>query len=84
MNQFTLADALFFPQLAFVVRSGYPLEKLPKLSKIYTICWAFAVTKYIIFKKSKLIFFQTPIMKMSASDRRRRKAGHHIGKRRPI
>ena len=31
-DEFTMADVIFFPQLAFCVRVGYPLEKLPKLS----------------------------------------------------
>jgi hypothetical protein len=33
LNQFTLSDALFFPQLAFAVRCGYPIEKYPRLSE---------------------------------------------------
>lgn len=32
-EEFSLADVFFFPQLAFVVRMGYPIEKHPKLSK---------------------------------------------------
>ncbi len=32
-DEFTMADALFYPQLAFIVRMGYPLEKFPKLSE---------------------------------------------------
>ncbi|RNA03871.1 glutathione S-transferase A-like [Brachionus plicatilis] len=35
-SQFSMADVIFFPQLAFCVRMGYPLEsKCPKLFKYY-------------------------------------------------
>jgi glutathione S-transferase len=33
-DEFSLADVFFFPQLAFAVRMGYPIERHPKLSKI--------------------------------------------------
>lgn len=31
-NELTLADVIFFPQLAVAVRCGYPIEKWPRLS----------------------------------------------------
>ena len=34
-DQFTLADVMFFIQLAFVVRMGYPLQRYPKLQQYY-------------------------------------------------
>lgn len=36
-NEFTMADVIFFPQLAFPVRMGYPLEKFPKLKEYYDL-----------------------------------------------
>nr|UOU03286.1 glutathione S-transferase [Brachionus rubens] len=35
LNEFTFADVLFYPQLAFAVRSGYPIQKYPRLHKYY-------------------------------------------------
>jgi glutathione S-transferase len=32
-DQFTLADVIFFIHLAFAVRSGFTLDRYPKLSK---------------------------------------------------
>jgi len=34
-EEFSLADVIFFPQLAFVVRMGYPISKFPKLKNYY-------------------------------------------------
>ena len=44
-NSFSYADAIFFPQLAYVVRCGYPVSKIPKLSNIDQ--------NYNIFRKNK-------------------------------
>lgn len=35
LNEFSFADALFFPQLAFAVRMGFPIQKFPKLNNYY-------------------------------------------------
>lgn len=49
-NDFTLADAFFYPQLALAVRMGYPLQdKYKKLSWLFFIIKIYLVISFKLF-----------------------------------
>jgi hypothetical protein len=81
-DEFTMADVIFFPQLAFCVRVGYPLEKLPKLSNMLLI----SITVKILGISIKIFFsiLKKRIMIWSKSANPSRIHGHRIGKTRTM